>query len=188
MVRLDETHSPDCQPGLSPGAVIMAATMTACTQSANPAADTSGRIPLSTAGPNHASVTAHSSLTSDGSVVQDSQAISARPGVPAADLPCADAIGSYPPDAKTSLILGVVGLPASPRFYALQASDSGLADPAQKFFAKTGLTVKVGSSFTIMISADDADRARIGWGNPGQPTTHLTVDACPATTPGATSG
>jgi hypothetical protein len=83
------------------------------------------------------------------------------------------------------LILGVVGLPATHGSDALQAGDSGLGDPAEKLFAKTGLTVKAGSSFTIAVRADHADRARIGWGNPGRPTTRLTV-SCPVTSSGGT--
>lgn len=114
-------------------------------------------------------------------------ATGASPRVGLTQLRCADAIGADAPEQQSSVVLGVVGLPTSPRYWALQAYDSGSADPNAKLFAKTGLTVKVGASFTITIPPDYADRARIGWGNPAEPTTSLSVNACADTyRPGAT--
>ena len=96
-----------------------------------------------------------------------------------AELTCTDAIGTDPPYAQMTLVLGVVGLPASPGHDSLQVSTTGSSDPAVSLFAKTGLVVRAGASFTISIPAEYADRARLGWGNPGQPTTRLSVGGCP---------
>ena len=98
----------------------------------------------------------------------------------AAALPCGDAIGVDPPAFGMQVVLGVVGLPTSPGHSALGASESGLIDPAARLFAKSGLTVKAGASFRITVPADFADQARIGWGSPGEMTTRLAVNACPA--------
>jgi hypothetical protein len=137
----------------------------------------------STSGPNVASSTRRSTAAIPGP--PSSPITVSSNGVPSAALPCAESIGSSPPDAGLTVALGVVGLPAGPAYPALQASDSGETDPAAKLFAKTGLTVRVGATFTITVPAGYADRARIGWGSPGQPTTRLTVDACPPSPAGA---
>ena len=109
------------------------------------------------------------------------------PTVQPVELRCADAIGADAPEEQSSVVLGVVGLPASPRYWALQTSSTGSADPTAKLFAKTGLTIKVGATFTITVPPEYADRASIGWGNPGGPTTSLSVNACPGSySPGAT--
>ena len=101
--------------------------------------------------------------------------------VPAAvTLPCGDAIGVDPPAPGLQIVLGVVGLPTSPGYSALAANESGLTDPAARLFAKTGLTVKAGTSFRIIVPAEFSGRARIGWGSPGEMTTQLSVNACPA--------
>lgn len=106
---------------------------------------------------------------------------------PTVELRCADAIGAYAAEEQSSVVLGVVGLPASPRYWALQTTSSGSADPTAKLFAKTGLTIKVGATFTITVPPEYADVARIGWGNPAVPTTSLSVNACPDSySPGAT--
>ena len=115
---------------------------------------------------------------------------------PTVELRCADATGTYAAEEQSSVVLGVVGLPASPQYWALQTTSSGSADPTAKLFAKTGLTIKVGATFTITVPPEYADVARIGWGNPAVPTTSLSVSACPihtvpellgSTTPAATT-
>jgi hypothetical protein len=89
-------------------------------------------------------------------------------------LSCSGSIGTDAPPAPFETVLGVVGLPTSPRYEALQTSRSGSG--AERLFAKTGLVIKAGSAFDLIVPAGTA--LRIGWGQT-DPGTRLHVPACP---------
>lgn len=105
------------------------------------------------------------------------------PAVPAlATLRCDGAIDGGPPPRNFSTVLGVVALPLSPAYRALQAFDSG--DPASPaLFAKTGLLVRAGRASELDVPADPRNRVAIGWGNAQvfRPSTRFAVPACPDT-------
>jgi len=78
---------------------------------------------------------------------------------------CNDYINQDPPPPDMTVIGGIVALPAAPTYAALQTSLSGDAvDPAQRLFAKTGLSVKRGQPIEIEIPEADRSRLAIGWG------------------------
>lgn len=81
-------------------------------------------------------------------------------------LPCRESIGSDPAGRDMTVVLGVVGLPASPRLrLALQTARTGSRDPATRLFAKWGLVVRAGARFVLIVPARLRGRLSIGWGN-----------------------
>jgi hypothetical protein len=90
-------------------------------------------------------------------------------------LPCQDAIHSLAgPDADQITFFNEVALPKN----ALQANRSGEPDPSAKLFAKNGLEIASGSTFTLSVPDDWMGRASIGWGSPSIRTMRLYVHAC----------
>lgn len=83
---------------------------------------------------------------------------------------------SPPPD--WTLVLDVVALPASPTANALEVSDTGSSGSTPELFAKTGLMIRDGATFSIRVAPEYADRARIGWGSPGPTAARITVESC----------
>jgi hypothetical protein len=68
-----------------------------------------------------------------------------------------------------SVVLGVVGLPASPRLRrALQTALTGSRDPEARLFAKWGLVVRAGARFELIVPRRLRDQLSIGWGNAGE--------------------
>lgn len=66
-------------------------------------------------------------------------------------LPCRETAGADAPWQGTSVVLGVVALPASPHMRrALQTTLTGSRDPAARLFAKEGLVVRAGARFELM--------------------------------------
>ena len=93
---------------------------------------------------------------------------------------CGDYIGTAAPAslAPLQVVLGVVALPTSPQNPALGTSLTGQTGP-QRLFAKTGLLIKPGATFDIVVPTQYADHVRIGWGNgPIAPTTRFAVADC----------
>jgi len=107
--------------------------------------------------------------------------LSASSATPAAEvaLDCGSFIGGHAPPASMQVVLGVVALPASPRYSALQTSLSG--DGPLRLFAKTGLLVKPGTTFELIVPAPFTSRLGIGWGSPATPGDRLLVDNCAGT-------
>ena len=91
-------------------------------------------------------------------------------------LDCGSFIGGHAPPASMQVVLGVVALPASPRYSALQTSLSG--DGPLRLFAKTGLLVKPGTTFELIVPAAFTSRLVIGWGSPATPSDRLLVGNC----------
>lgn len=111
-----------------------------------------------------------------------SPAASSSTSAPAAGigavLPCTQNIGTDAPAAPMETVLGVVALPASPRYGALQTSRSG-GDGPERLFAKTGLIVRAGRSFDLVVP--DGTTLGIAWGSaPAKPSRRLHVPACPS--------
>lgn len=98
---------------------------------------------------------------------------------PSAGLACADYIDTQPPPGDFQIVAGVVALPASPGHAALQAADAG-PGAGERLFAKTGLLVRAGATFELVVPTTMADRMAVTWGSPGIPTRRLTVNACHA--------
>ncbi len=113
-----------------------------------------------------------------GTAAPSQSATSAPAPVAGAVLPCADQIGTDAPPASFETVLGVVALPASPRYGALQTSRSGSAG-SQRLFAKTGLVIKAGTTFDLVVP--DGTSLGIGWGSgPTTPSRRLHISACPS--------
>jgi hypothetical protein len=74
----------------------------------------------------------------------------------------------------------VVALPAAPRLAALQTARTGSADHAVRLFAKWGLSIRTGATFTLAVPRRLAHIASIGWGPSVEPTRTLTVRSCRA--------
>ena len=73
----------------------------------------------------------------------------------------------------------MVALPASPRYPALGTSLSGDGSGAPRLFAKTGLVIRPGTTFELIVPAPFTNRLRIGWGLPGMPSHGVVVNNCP---------
>jgi hypothetical protein len=74
-----------------------------------------------------------------------------------------------------TVLLGAVALPTGS---ALQVSASGETAAASRLFAKTGLIVRADVAVDISLPRDWSDRARIGWGNPGELAVSIHVPRC----------
>jgi hypothetical protein len=93
-------------------------------------------------------------------------------------LACQDFIGHEPPPTNLEQVLGVVALPTSSKAAALQTSRSPGADSAVGLFAKTGLIIRAGTRFELVVP--DGVMVTIGWGKgPVKPSRRVTV-SCPA--------
>lgn len=73
------------------------------------------------------------------------------------------------------VVLGVVALPASPAYPALQTARTG---GSPRLFAKTGLFAKPGVRFTISVPTRLVHRVHIGWGNPAPLSRTVVVPSC----------
>src|SRR5262245_588811 len=114
-------------------------------------------------------------VRSDGS---PSQTVSAASG-DSARLQCGEYIGAHPPVRGLKVVLGVVALPTSgsgPALGTALTKDSAFP----RLFAKTGLLIKEGASFRIIIPAGSGDRIGIGWGSPATPSRTVVVRHCRA--------
>jgi hypothetical protein len=96
-------------------------------------------------------------------------------GAAAASLPCDAVIGAQETlrDGQTKVTAGV----ALPTGRALQANRSGEDDPDARLFAKSGLLVRPGSTFELVVPRRWRQHLTIAWG--GTPrTSHLLVSDC----------
>jgi hypothetical protein len=101
--------------------------------------------------------------------------VAVTPGAPVT-LKCQDVIGSTAaPETDYAIVLDRVALPTG---RVLQARESGESDPAARLFAKTGLLIRRGSSFELVVPDDWRGRLTIAWGSPGQRTDRLGVSDC----------
>jgi hypothetical protein len=98
-------------------------------------------------------------------------------------LPCANYIDTQPPPESFRVVLGVVALPTSPNYPALQTSRTADGDHPRRLFAKTGLIIKAKTSFELIVPpqiAAPAARLGIGWGGtPSTPSQRIVVSNCP---------
>lgn len=92
-------------------------------------------------------------------------------------LDCGDVIGAHPPTAGLEVVLGVVALPTSAVGPALQTS-LDREPPLPRLFAKTGLLVRAGTDFRIVVAAPAGDRFGIGWGSAAAPSKAVVVHHC----------
>lgn len=97
-------------------------------------------------------------------------------------LDCRDPIGALEaPGEGYEVIAGAVAIVTSDSSpVALQTSASGSLDPARRLFAKTGLLVRTGVEFELLVPPEWVDRLSFGWGNTGRrrPSPHLVVGPC----------
>ena len=93
-------------------------------------------------------------------------------------LPCYARASSPPPDF--TVVLGVVAVPAAPKYpHALQTGHTYRGERF-RLFAKTGLYYKRGKLFDISVPAAMTDQLAIGWGGPGVPRPFAYSDPCSA--------
>jgi hypothetical protein len=79
-------------------------------------------------------------------------------------LPCSDSVGDTAPSRGMRLVLGVVALPGRPdESRALQTGRDGA-----RLFAKSGLWVRAGSHFELIVPTEFRDRIVMTWGNAGE--------------------
>jgi hypothetical protein len=147
-----------------PGSALVAAAaiallLAACTSGAGgPSNGKTG--PTATSG--------HAPARPDG--LSTSSAVSAVESV----LDCATFIGNSAPAAPLRVVLGVVALSASPGYPALQTSLSGDGGGPLRLFAKTGLVIRAGTTFELIVPS----RFSIAWGAPGTPSHRVLVRKC----------
>ena len=103
-----------------------------------------------------------------------------RPQRPAAEsaLDCGSFIGNSARVAPLQVVLGVVALPASPGYPALQTSLSGDGNGPLRLFAKTGLLIRPGTTFELIVPGRFTSRLSIGWGAPATPSHRVLVGNC----------
>jgi hypothetical protein len=98
-------------------------------------------------------------------------------------LPCGSYIDTHVPPASFQLVLGVVALPTSPNYPALQTARTGDGNHPRRLFAKTGLVIKAKNSFEIIVPPQVAAptvRLGVGWGGaPSTPSQRVVVSNCP---------
>ena len=109
----------------------------------------------------------------------DGPATSSAAPAGASALACGNYIDSNATAAPLQVVLGVVALPASPRYPALQTSLSGDGSGAPRLFAKTGLVIRAGTTFELIVPAPFTKRLSIGWGLPSRPHHRVVVNSCP---------
>lgn len=86
------------------------------------------------------------------------------------------------PDRDLTTVLGVVAINTQ----AQEITDQQVAgqqpvDPAERYFAKSGLQLRVGRSFTIGVANDQVGKVRMGWSNVAfEPGEDLQAGPCPA--------
>jgi hypothetical protein len=144
-------------------AVVIAMLLAACTSGA-------GRPGGGEAGP--AATSGHAPAQPDG-LSASSPAVAAQSA-----LDCGTFIGSSARAAPLQVVLGVVALPASPGYQALGTSLSGDGEGPLRLFAKTGLLIRPGTTFELIVPARFTSQLSIGWGAPGTPSRRLLVDNC----------
>ncbi|HEY0938077.1 MAG TPA: hypothetical protein VGD91_30580 [Trebonia sp.] len=93
-------------------------------------------------------------------------------------LDCGSVIGTSARPAPLQAELGVVALPASPGYPALPTSLTGDGRGPLRLFAKTGLLIRPGTTFELIVPARFTSRLRIGWGSPGTPASRILVGNC----------
>jgi hypothetical protein len=127
-----------------------------------------------------ASMSGHTSTRPNGASTPQPNGPSASSAIPAAEsvLDCGSYIDGNAPIAPMRVVLGVAALPVSPRYPALQTSLSGQGTGALRLFAKTGLVIRPGTEFELIVPARFTSRLSIGWGNPGTPSHRVVVDNC----------
>ena len=95
-----------------------------------------------------------------------------------ATLECTNYSDAQPPPADFQIVLGVVALPTSPRAAALGTTSVNDPDPSLRLFAKTGLFIKVGTPFELIVPDQPAGRLAIGWGPNSTPSRRVIVANC----------
>lgn len=91
-------------------------------------------------------------------------------------LPCYGQTVSPPPDFM--VVLGVVAVPAAPKYANALQTTHTYGGERFRLFAKTGLWYKRGKRFRISVPAAMVDQLAIGWGGPGVPRPTAYSDAC----------
>lgn len=98
----------------------------------------------------------------------------------AARIECDSYVGTSPPPRNHEVVLGVVALPSSPTHPALQTAGGGGGGPL-RLYAKTGLIVRSGTTFEVIVPHRVSDHLRIGWGGGSiTPSQRVAVSDCPA--------
>jgi hypothetical protein len=94
-------------------------------------------------------------------------------------LSCHDSIGTHRPVPGLQVILGVVALPTSTAGPALQTSRTGQTPSTPRLFAKTGLLIRAGTDFRIVVPQGSGRQLGIGWGSTASPSQAIVVSHCP---------
>lgn len=97
-------------------------------------------------------------------VIRPTSRTPTTPPPTAPTLACGDYIDTAAPPEDWQVVLGVVALPSSPRSAALQTSPTGETGP-YRLVAKTGLLIKPGASFELVVPDEFTGRLGIGWAN-----------------------
>lgn len=113
------------------------------------------------------------------------------------ELICAGAIlATAVPDSTLTQVQGVVAIATGPQQISVNTQQPGAYhDPAQQYFAKSGLQIKTGHAFHIQVPPAWRGRVEIGWSNVHvTPADVFAVPSCPrqrpapASTTGTTTG
>ena len=97
-----------------------------------------------------------------------------------AALVCRNYSDQHPPPPDFEKVLDVVALPTSSKAAALQTSRTGEPDPAVRLFAKTGLVIKAGTKFELVVPDEAKGMVSIGWGGAPPTRSRRVTVSCPA--------
>lgn len=127
--------------------------------------------------------TSHRDSHTSSRATADTQQATPPPAATNADradtLVCAQDVGtSRRPDPSLQVVLGVAGLPTAARAAALQTARTGERDRRIRLFAKTGLLVRAGAAFQLVVPPELTNRLSIAWGNAHPPHGRLVVSGC----------
>jgi hypothetical protein len=133
--------------------------------------------------PGPAATSGHTPARPDGLSTTSVTPASTSSVTPAAEsvLDCGSYIDNNARAAPLQVVLGVVALPTSPGYPALQTFLSGDGNGPLRLFAKTGLVIRPGTTFELIVPARFTGQLSIAWGMPGTPSHRVLVGNCAST-------
>ena len=82
------------------------------------------------------------------------------------------------PPANFTVVLGVVAMPAAPKYKNALETGHNIRGEQFRLFAKSGLWYRRGRQFEIIVPRNTVNQYAIGWGRPGVPVLSVSSDAC----------
>lgn len=90
------------------------------------------------------------------------------------------------PGGQWTVVGGVVGLAVAPKTDVLVLADSqDAAEDGMRWWTKTPIYVRPGTSWALAVDGAAVDHVRMGWGSPAMPRAEVLPPLCPDRTPPA---